>query len=495
VFPVPDGDTGTNMSLTLLSAVKELETIENFDLEIAVKAAAWGALIGARGNSGVIIAQLFAGFNESAIGKQRLYGQDIALAFQLAAKKAYDAVINPIEGTLLTVMRDTANAAEHIVKTEKDLTQILEFLLAQAKQSVENTPNLLPILKQAGVVDSGSLGFVYFLEGMVKLIRGQENEPIEDDTQEQYSLAIDTEHNWHYRYCTEFIIEGANLSKELIKTKLTSLGDSLLIVGNNNFFRVHIHTTFPEEVFKAGELLGKISEKKIDDMLKQHQDIIAQRNISLIVICLGEGLKNIFNDSGAEYVIDGGPGANPSVGDIQTTINRCGSSQVIVIPNNNNILAATIQAVRLIKEKQTAVIETRNIPQAIAALMAFNDKLPLKENVQRMSHIISQVKSGEIAIAQRSAEYNNIAIKPGEILGIFNDEIKCMGQTVECVIIELLNVMVDDTSDIISLFYGKQVTKQQGENILNIIKNKFTQQEIEVIYGGQPNSLYIISVE
>jgi hypothetical protein len=325
VFPVPDGDTGSNMSMTLAAAVREMEILEDASLEATVKAAAWGSLMGARGNSGIILSQVLSGLTEGIDGRQRLFAEDIVHAFSVGVKKAYHAVLHPTEGTMLTVVRETAEAAEEAVKTEKDLACILGVMVASARASVERTPLLLPKLAEAGVVDSGGLGFLCFIEGMLRLLQGGIGEdPFENEAAISLNgLEVEEGHRT-FRYCTEFILKGSQISEDAIRVALANMGESVVVVGDTRLARVHIHTGRPEEVLRYASTAGKVSSIKVDDMLVQHTARFdkgdAAKTTSVIAIVLGNGLKELFYNAGTELVVDGGPTLNPSTADIVTAI-------------------------------------------------------------------------------------------------------------------------------------------------------------------------------
>jgi len=497
VFPVPDGDTGTNMSLTLSSAIKEVENLQNLSLQEVAKAGAWGALIGARGNSGIILAQIFAGFAESVGSKSRMYSQDIAASFQLATEKAYQAVINPVEGTMLTVVRETAVMASEMAERERDIAKLLEVMLEQANISLQNTPQLLPILRQAGVVDAGGLGFVSLLEGMLRLIRGEELKQAEvDEVQVEALPNYNIQHDWTNRYCTEFILEGDGFSLPEMKKSLTQFGDSLLVVGDDKLLRVHIHTSDSQQLLHYVASFGKLSQIKVDDMKEEHEDMFlsSPKSSSILSVALGDGLKEIFLSMGADGVIEGGQSMNPSMGEILQAIEQVPSSSVILLPNNGNIIPAANQAAK-VSQKEVAVIPSKSIPEGLSALMAFREDLSFQENVECMEEVLPQTKTGEVTRASRDAKYKEIKIKEGDILGIFDKEIQFTGKSPKDVTIGLLQEMVEMEDEIITIFHGKDISEEETEDLAELISQQFPEQEVEIHYGGQPHYFYIISVE
>lgn len=505
VFPVPDGDTGTNMSLTLSSAIKEVENLQNLSLQEVAKAGAWGALIGARGNSGIILAQIFAGFAESVGSKSRMYSQDLAASFQLATEKAYQAVINPVEGTMLTVVRETAVMASEMAERERDIAKLLEVLLEQANISLQNTPQLLPILRQAGVVDAGGLGFVSLLEGMLRLIRGEELKQAEVDgtqveallTQQEFSApTYNIQHDWTNRYCTAFILEGDELSLPEMKQNLAQFGDSLLVVGDDKLLRVHIHTSDSQQLLQHVASFGKLSQIKVDDMKEEHEDMFlsSPKLVSILSVAPGDGLKDIFVSMGADGVIEGGQSMNPSMGEILQAIEQVPSSSVILLPNNNNILPAANQAAQ-VSQKEVAVIPSKSIPEGLSALVAFREDLSFQENVECMEEALPQTKTGEVTRASRDVKYKDIQIKEGDILGIFDKEIQFTGKSPRDTTIALLQKMVDIEDEIITIFHGKDINEEEAEDLAELISQRFPDKEVEIHYGGQPHYFYIISVE
>ncbi|MFQ6043440.1 MAG: DAK2 domain-containing protein [Candidatus Poribacteria bacterium] len=505
VFPVPDGDTGTNMSLTLSSAIREVEKLQDFSLKAVVEASAWGALIGARGNSGIILAQIFAGFAEGIGSSPRIYSQDIAESFLIATEKAYQAVINPVEGTMLTVIRETAEIASKLANKEKDIARLLEAMLERANISLQNTPQLLPILRQAGVVDAGGLGFVSLLEGMLKLIRGEELKGefgIQNAEFEIKGIQIEDlptyniQYDWTNRYCTEFILEGDGLSLVDIKKNLAQFGDSLFVVGDDKLLRVHIHTSDSQQLLHCVSSFGEISQIKVDDMKEEHETLFASpsQSISILPVALGDGLREIFRSMGADDVIEGGQTMNPSMGEILQAIEQASSSAVILLPNNGNVIPAANQAAKL-SRKEVVVIPSKSVPEGLSALLAFREDVSLEENVRCMKDALHQAKTGEVTRASRDAKYNDIQIKEGDILGIFDGGIQFAGKSLRDATIALLQNMVEMEDEIITIFYGKDISEGEVEDLESLVSQRFPDKELEIHYGGQPHYFYIISVE
>jgi len=500
VFPVPDGDTGSNMSMTLASAVREMEAVREVSLETVVKAAAWGALMGARGNSGIIMAQILSAFGEDVEGRQRFCALDIADALSRGVRKAYRAVLRPAEGTILTVIRETAEAFEQSVDTIGDLSLLTDAMVKSARSSVERTPLLLPKLQEAGVVDAGGLGFLFFLEGMQRLIQGTitANGPIHDETGfNENALEIPAE-QVTFRYCTEFIIKGAQISEEALKNSLAAMGDSIVIVGDTRAARIHIHTGQPEEVLRRAADFGTVSSIKVDDMLVQHtRRLVAESSskaASVVAIALGDGFKELFYNTGAELVLDGGPTQNPSTSDIIAAIEMTISDSVIVLPNHKNIYPAAVQAAER-TPKRVTVVKTATVPEGISALLAFVDEATCEENVDRMEAAITNVRSGEVTEASRDATLGGVKVRRGEFIGISDGKIRCSRLSAEDAVADLVEAMVDPSHEIVTLYYGDSIAKEDAGAVSSRLQERLGDKGIEVYYGGQPYASYIVSVE
>ena len=500
VFPVPDGDTGSNMSMTLASAVREMEAVGEATLDATVKAVAWGALMGARGNSGIILSQVLSGLTEGIEGRERLFSEDIALAFSRGVKKAYHAVLHPTEGTILTVVRETAEWAEEAARTEKDLARLLDGMVKSARSSVERTPSLLPKLAEAGVVDAGGLGFLYFLEGILRLLQGQidTGRSFEDEALFNGGGREPEEHRWTFRYCTEFILKGSQISQDVMKTRLRPMGDSVVVVGDTRLARVHIHTGQPEEVLRYASTMGQVSSIKVDDMLVQHtsrmENARAAKATSVIAVVLGDGLKELFYNAGAELVIDGGPTLNPSTADIMSAIEEVGSSSVIVLPNNKNVYPAAMQAGER-SPKNVTVLKTASVPEGLSAMIAYMDDASAEENIGRMEPAYHEVKSGETASAGRDAVMGEVRVSSGDSIGIFGGEIRCSSTRKDEAVISLVDDMTDASDEIITLFYGDSIEKAEAEALQATLKLLHEDKAVELYYGGQPYAHYLISVE
>lgn len=500
VFPVPDGDTGSNMSMTLMAVVREIEALQDVPLETIVKATAWGALMGARGNSGIILSQILSGVAEVIEGKKRLSAEDIAFSFSRAVSKAYKAILHPAEGTILTVVRETADAAEKAAKTNSNLAVLLDEMVNAARFSVERTPQLLPKLKEAGVVDAGGLGFLYFLEGMLYLVKGLtiDDAVIDDDGIMSNDSDEASRHQWNCRYCTEFVLKEGQISHEALKSELALQGDSVVVVGDNALVRVHIHTGQPQEVLLYASELGQVSSIKVDDMLVQHTSrLVSQRSTkasSVVAIVLGDGFKKIFYNAGAELVVDGGPTQNPSTLDIVSAIEAVESSNVIILPNHKNIYPAAVQAADMSTKKAT-VLKTSSSPEGISALLAYMDEASYEENIRRMDQTPQYVKSGEVLVASRDVTLGGIKVRTGDFIGICRGEIRCSTSSVDKTVLFLVECMLESSDEIITLFFGETIQKSNAESMQFILQERFSDKTVELYYGGQAHAQYIVSVE
>jgi uncharacterized protein len=500
VFPVPDGDTGSNMSSTLIAAVREMEALRDFSLETVAKAAAWGALMGARGNSGIIMAQILSGLAEGIKGRDRLFADDLAVAFTWASEKAQRAILHPADGTILTVISDAAETAREIGKTEKDLEIFLDGMVTSARSSVERTPLLLPKLKEAGVVDAGGLGFLYFLEGILRLVQGiaVTDAVAGDDGLSSVTSVEAGEHQWNFRYCTEFILKGSQISEDDIKNTLAPMGDSLVVVGDTRLARVHIHTGQPENVLEYASTVGQVSSIKVDDMLVQHtarfQDSNAAKRTSVIAVVLGDGLKELFYNAGAELVVDGGPTQNPSTSDLVAAIETVPSSDVIILPNHKNIYPVAAQAAGMTPKKAT-VLRTASAIEGLCALLAYMDEASAEENIIKMEEAFGHVKTGEVALASRSAVQGGVKVLSGDSIGIFGGKIQVASARTEDSALDLVTAMTGPYDEIITLYYGESIQKEEAEGLQSALKQRYKDLEIELYYGGQPYAQYIISVE
>jgi hypothetical protein len=496
VFPVADGDTGSNMSATLVSALKAMETAGDGRLDVTLKAAAWGALMGARGNSGIILSQILSGLTEGIEGRERLFAEEIVLALSRGVEKAYQAVLHPTEGTILTVARETAEWAREAVRAERDLARLLDGMAASAKSSVERTPSLLPKLAEAGVVDAGGLGFLRFLEGMLLLLQGRattgwslRDEGPFDGRGEPEALT--------FRYCTEFILEDSRIPPDAMRTSLGPMGDSVVVAGDARLARVHIHTGQPEEVLRYASTMGQVSSIKVEDMLVQHtsrMEYAQSVKTSVIAVALGDGLKGLFYNSRADLVIDGGPTLNPSTADIVSAIESVGGASVIVLPNSKDIYPAARQAGER-SPKNVTVLKTASVQEGLSALLAYRDNATSEENIRRMERASRDVKSGEVTSACRDATIGEVGVSAGDFIGIFAGEVRCSSASTDEAVISLVDTMADASDEIITLFYGGSVEKDEAEALQAAVQLLHEDKAVELHEGGQPYAHYLISVE
>lgn len=509
VFPVPDGDTGTNMSLTISYAMKELAKVENDSITEIGKSLSKGSLMGARGNSGVILSQIIRGFSKSIEGKEQISTEDLAKAFKNGSDTAYKAVIKPIEGTILTVVRESGEFAIKAAKKEKDLLKFLEMVTDEANKSLERTPELLKNLKEAGVVDSGGKGLVLIYEGMYEALKGNpiKAKDLNDSNVsevKQAGTSINTE-DIKFCYCTEFILESNSISDTEIRDIMLKYGDSLAVVGDEGIIKVHVHTNDPGLVLQDALKHGQLVTIKIENMKLQHEntlvgdtDEIAQsveeKEYGFIATSMGEGLAKIFKDFGVDYIIEGGQTMNPSTEDFMKAIDSINAKNIFIFPNNSNIIMAANQAKEL-SDKNIIVIPTKNTPQGFTALVNFNADASVEENEQALMESLTMVKSGQVTFAVRDTVMNDVEVKEGNIIGIAESKLMDAGDSVDEITTSLVEKLVDEDSAIITLFYGEDVTEEDANNLRDELEEKFEDLDIELYYGGQPLYYYLISVE
>jgi len=525
VFPVPDGDTGTNMSLTLNAAVKELERAENNDVNRLTTLLARGSLMGARGNSGVILSQFFRGFSDGlAQVKAEATGEDVARAFTSASNTTYRAVMKPVEGTMLTVARVAAESAEEAAQEGKDAAGVIKAALLGAQQSLADTPNILPVLKEAGVVDAGGQGLVCIFEGFwaglttspeeMEAILAEQQVPSEGPVD---VARLETEVLVN-KYCTEFIILGEGIDPERIRKKLDPLGDSMIVVGDDHVTKVHIHTDHPGEVLQFCGELGNLTEIAIDNMMLQNQEFSNHENhrldyttdnvvgfpqpepsappkpVGLVAVVAGDGLAEIFRSLGVDQVVTGGQTMNPSTEDLVTAVNSVNAESVIILPNNKNVIFAAQQVKELV-DKKVGVVPTRSAPQGISALMFFVEGDSLEENVAAMEDSLGEVKTGEVTYAVRSTVAGDLQIEERDIIGLAEGKIAIVGSTPDQVAFDLVKTMVDEDSTVISVYYGADQSAEAAEELGTTLQEEYPDCEVEVYSGGQPLYYYIVSVE
>lgn len=505
VYPVPDGDTGINMVLTMQSAWDEIKDSPDRDVGRVAHQMAHGALMGARGNSGVILSQIWRGFARELDGKKVYRAPDLAAACRGAATTAYKGVVKPVEGTILTVARAVGDAATLAAKDTDDLVRVLEHMVFAAHETVMLTPSLLPVLKEAGVVDAGGQGLFVILEGMLRHMRG---EPIAEDAQMAESVhLIATEMHpgdVGYGYDVQFLIVGQELDVDAVRQKITAMGECPLVVGDPTTIKVHVHVPDPGVPVSYGASLGSLRDVVVEDMQAQYQDFIAERElapahqasqeIGVVAVVMGDGLARVFRSLGVESIVHGGQTMNPSTQDLLESAERLPSERVILLPNNGNIILAAEQACAL-SDKPIAVIPSRSIPQGLAALLAINFQADFETNVEVMTSAVDDVETGEVTTATRSATIDGVKVTDGQIIGLRNGDLKIAGTEVEQVARALLAEMDTAQREIITLYYGEDVGEEEAIALADVLQQDWPEQEVEVVLGGQPHYYYILSVE
>ncbi|BEP29458.1 DAK2 domain-containing protein [Helicovermis profundi] len=512
VFPVPDGDTGTNMSLTMKNAVKEISKKEYERVDDLSKAMSKGSLMSARGNSGVILSQIFRGFSKGCVDKEVLTSIDLCKAFISASETAYSAVMKPVEGTILTVIRKTAEKAKDYLEDEVPIHALLKILIKRAEETLDKTPEYLDVLKQAGVVDAGGKGLVFILNGFYNAVVGEEAEEFYELT-ETVAPHTSTEYtDIKYGYCTEFIIRSDIRDVEKLRDKIFSLGDSMVFVTDDELIKTHIHTNNPgialEEALKYGELINI----KIENMRQQHTSIIENNSSTesdeitketveeiskygFVSVSMGSGISNIFNDLGVSVIIEGGQTMNPSTEDIVVAINKCRAENVIILPNNSNIILAANQAKELIEDKEVFVIPSKSVPQGISSMIEFDLEHSPEQNYNSMCEVLTEVKTIQITYSVRDTVFNDMDIKKDDILGVYEGEISSVGKELKKVVFESLSKAIDEDSEILTIYYGMDVKKEEVEKLKIEIEEKYEDLDVELYYGGQPLYYYIFSIE
>lgn len=511
VFPVPDGDTGTNMSLTVNSAIKHGLNLDENNVSKIASATSYGSLMGARGNSGVILSQLFRGFANGLEGKSEIDTKALAYALKQAADTAYKAVMKPTEGTILTVAREIGEFALLIYKEEKDIVNFLRRIIEHANIVLSKTPEMLPVLKQAGVVDAGGKGLIYLFIGAHNALAGIEDINIDileskPKLETIHREPIETD-NIEFGYCTEFIINTKFNDIDSFRNQISVHGDSLLVVGGDGLIKVHIHTNNPGLVIEKALKLGELRDIKIDNMRYQHEEILLKSNVeednpvskewkkySFVVVSIGEGIDNVFEGLNVDRLVSGGQTMNPSTEDILNAINDTNGENVFILPNNSNIILAAEQAKEL-SDKKVAVIPTKTIPQGISALLAFDEERDFEENIEAMKEAILNVKTGQVTYSVRDTEFNNAKISKNDIIGISEGDIVASGKDINLVSLELLDNMIDDDTSLVTIFYGNDIEEDMANDLVDQLTDKYSDIDIELIYGGQPIYYYIFSVE
>jgi uncharacterized protein len=509
VFPVPDGDTGTNMLLTMEFALEEANSNSDNQASSVAKSLAHGALMGARGNSGVILSQFFRGLAKGLGGKTHFDGEDFARALAEASQTAYKGIVNPVEGTILTVLKDASKAAQEAVKNDGALVSVLEAAVKSAEDSVARTPSLLPVLRDAGVVDAGGQGLYVLLDGALQFLKGesqkiQYRKPrlVVAETElvpraAQRPTQLETPHG----YCTNFVLEGQNLNLGKIEKDLKKKGQSLIVTGDDTLVRVHIHSFEPGEILRCATKLGKLHEITINNMDDQYAEFIKMQrermpsvDIAMVTVATGGGFFELLNSLGNIIIVPGGQTMNPSVRELWQAVESAPSDNIILLPNNKNIVSAASQ-VQSLTSKKVKVIPTRNIPQGIAAFLAFDYEMNLEQNAQAMEKAISKVRAIEVTRAVREARLNGLEIRKGQFIAILNDEdLIARADEIRDVIFEALGKAGAEKAGIVTIYYGAEIKDVEAQEIAQEIRDRY-HTEVEVVYGGQPHYNYIISLE
>ena len=522
VFPVPDGDTGTNMTLTIMSAASEVSALTDPDMEMLAKSISSGSLRGARGNSGVILSQLLRGFTRGVRKLDTLDAPAIAAAMDKGVETAYKAVMKPKEGTILTVAREAAEKAMEIAEETKDLESFFKEIFAHAEETLERTPELLPVLKEAGVVDSGGQGLLEVYRGAIDGFLGKEVDYSSFKAGKGASLqkiSPQAEADIKFGYCTEFIIllnkELSSEEEHSFKKFLNSIGDSIVLVADDEIVKVHVHTNHPGEAIERALTYGALSRMKIDNMREEHQEKLIkdaeklareqaaqeeeekapEKDAGFISVSVGNGLTEIFKELGADYIIEGGQTMNPSTEDMLNAIAKVNARTIYIFPNNKNIILAANQARDLTEDKTFVVVPTKTIPQGISALIVYVPEKDAKDNEESMTEAASKVKTGQITYAVRDTRIDDKEIHEGDIMGIGDAGILAVGQDIEGVAKETAAAMVDEESEIISIYYGADIQEEQAQALTDALAEEFPDCEVELNMGGQPIYYYLISVE
>lgn len=518
VFPVPDGDTGINMSMTALAAAREVEKLNTSNIYEVAKAASNGSLRGARGNSGVILSQLFRGFAKGVDGKTEINAEELSDAFIKSMEAAYKAVMKPKEGTILSVARALGENSIEAAFEEEDIEVVMDYILEKGHQMLTKTQFMLPELKQAGVVDAGGRGLLCIIEGAIASvdIKGDiKVNQIGDSTQSESIqppsfAAVNSSDNIEFGYCTELFINIGKDSKikayeeieDSLKSYLQSMGDSIVLVGDDDIIKIHVHTNNPGAVLEKALTMGSISSIKIENMREQHTAMVSfleplpHKNTGFIAVTSGKGLKDLFESLGVDNIIEGGQTMNPSTETFLSAIDKVNADNIVILPNNKNIILAAQQAAKLCKDKKVYVLPTESVPQGVASIVSFVSDFTIEENLKQMKSAINNVRTGQITYAIRDTSIDGKEIKDGDILCILEGKIAHVNKNVIDGTKELIDTIVEaDMPDIISLYYGEGQTEEDAKSIAKYIEDKYEDCEVEIFNGGQPLYYYIISAE
>lgn len=516
VFPVPDGDTGTNMTLTIMAAASEVSALSDPTMKTLAKAISSGSLRGARGNSGVILSQLLRGFTKSIEHHEQVDAMAFARAFEKGVETAYKAVMKPKEGTILTVAKGAAVKALEIAEDSENLETFFSDVIAEAEAVLSRTPEMLPVLKEAGVVDSGGQGLLEVLKGAFDGYMGKEIDMnFEKPAHAVMSKPMSAEEsNIKFGYCTEFIImlekEFSEKEERAFKEYLLSIGDSLVVVADDEIVKVHVHTNAPGDAIQRALTYGQLSNMKIDNMrLEHHERLIKdaekvaaqqakaepEKEVGFISVSVGEGMGEIFRELGADYLIEGGQTMNPSTEDVLQAISHVNAKNIFIFPNNKNIILAANQARDLTEDKNIIVIPTKTIPQGITALISYVPDKTVEQNTEEMLEAMTHVKTGQVTYAVRDTKIDDKEIRQGDIMGIGDKGILAVGQGIEDITVETLKEMVDEDTEIISIYYGADVTEEDAEQLCERLEKLYPDFDVEINQGGQPIYYYVVSVE
>ena len=519
VFPVPDGDTGTNMTLTIMAAAKEVTALDTVSMDTLAKAISSGSLRGARGNSGVILSQLFRGFTKAIKGTKEIDVFALANALEKAKETAYKAVMKPKEGTILTVARGIADKALELAETVDDLEEFIPQVLEHAEDVLSKTPDLLPVLKEAGVVDSGGQGLLEVLKGAYDAFLGKEidySQITPGTNVNMTKISAETNAEIKFGYCTEFIIlaekEFTEDDERTFKAYLESIGDSIVCVADDEIVKVHVHTNDPGLAIQKALTYGQLSRMKIDNMREEHEEKLIrdaeklakeqkakvkaeQKEYGFIAVSIGEGLNEIFRELGVDYIIEGGQTMNPSTDDMLTAIDEVNAKHVFIFPNNKNITLAANQAKSLVEDKEVIVIPTATVPQGITAIINFVPDLTAEENEEVMLEEIKRVKTGQVTYAVRDTHIDDKEIHKDDIMGIGDAGILSVGAEIEATTIDMISQLVDEGSELISVYYGEDVSEEDAAALTEKIEELYPDVDVDTHFGGQPIYYYVLAVE
>lgn len=511
VFPVPDGDTGTNMSLTIMAAAKEVTALEKATMETLAKAISSGSLRGARGNSGVILSQLFRGFTKAIRDTKEIDVITLANALDKAKETAYKAVMKPKEGTILTVARGIADKGLELAETVDDLDEFIPQVIEHAEYVLSKTPDMLPVLKEAGVVDSGGQGLLEVLKGAYDAFLGKEidySQIAPSTSVNTTKISAETNAEIKFGYCTEFIImaekEFTDNDEREFKAYLESIGDSIVCVADDEIVKVHVHTNDPGLAIQKALTFGQLSRMKIDNMREEHEEKLirdaekiakAQKEYGFIAVSIGEGLNEIFRELGVDYIIEGGQTMNPSTDDMLKAIDEVNAKHVFIFPNNKNITLAANQAKSLVEDKDVIVIPTKTVPQGITAIINFVPDMSAEDNEEVMLSEIENVKTGQVTYAVRDTSIDGKEIHTDDIMGIGDDGILSVGTEVEATTLDMLAQIMDEDSELISIYYGSDVSEEDAESLAAKVEELYPDVDVDIHSGGQPIYYYVLAVE